>query len=139
MVLVPGFCLNGTGTYGTEPANWSTYSLSYYRDNNIMMIIDAMLSELMGGFYTSLDQSPTLSYVVGANEDSLFFNNLLWDPYAAINGTIIDSTRLNTAFGKFSASDAARPAFNITQDLLNEYLLNMTTLIMTAYGDGTLL
>ena len=52
----------------------------------------------------------------------------------AQNGTIIDSTRLNTAFGHFSAFDPVNVAFNITQDTLNDYLLNMTTSLMVAYG-----
>jgi hypothetical protein len=51
-----------------------------------------------------------------------------------LNGTIIDNTRLNTAFGKFSALEPVHPLFNITEAILNDYLLNMTTSIMMAYG-----
>jgi len=43
IVLVPGFC-NGTGFgLGTTPANWSTDALNFYRDNNMMAILDATM------------------------------------------------------------------------------------------------
>lgn len=52
----------------------------------------------------------------------------------AQNGTLIDSTRFNAAFDQYSAVQQSHPAFNISQDTLNGYLLNMTTSIMMAYG-----
>jgi len=57
--------------------------------------------------------------------------------YVAQNGTIVDSTLFNTAFGQYSASKDAPPSFNITQELINDYLFNMTTSMMVAYGQWT--
>ena len=48
--------------------------------------------------------------------------------------TIIDNTRFNTAYGKLTAQSAVPPAFNITQDILNDYLFNMTSSVMIALG-----
>ena len=53
---------------------------------------------------------------------------------SAQNGTVIDSTRFNAAFGQYSAFEPGHPAFNITQDTLNDYLFNMTVSMMMAYG-----
>jgi len=47
---------------------------------------------------------------------------------------MIDNTRFNAAFGKLSASTSSPPAFNVTQDLLNDYLFNMTYSVMVALG-----
>ena len=55
-------------------------------------------------------------------------------PSLALDGSLIDATRFNNAFGQFSISNASHPSFNITQDLLNEYLLNMTSAIAMQYG-----
>lgn len=49
------------------------------------------------------------------------------------NGTIADSTRLNAIFGTFSTSRVLTPQFSVSQELLNDYMLNMTTSIMVAY------
>ena len=83
-ISVPGFCLNGTSAYGTAPANWSSYALDYYRDNNIMAIIDAMMSALAGSFKAQLNQPSSLPSSVGSFNDSLLFDNLVWDPFIGI-------------------------------------------------------
>ena len=54
--------------------------------------------------------------------------------FAAQNGTIVDSTRFNTAFGKFSILDSSPPFFEMTRDMMNEYLLNMTISMMLSCG-----
>lgn len=52
IVIVPGFpAPNGTAL-GTVPANWSSFALNYYRDNNIMAIHGAVSSWLNGSFQT---------------------------------------------------------------------------------------
>ncbi len=61
IVQVPGFCLNGTLAYGTQPANWSTNALNFYRDNNHMAIVDAMMSWLVGSFNASLQTSDSFN------------------------------------------------------------------------------
>ena len=64
-ISVPGFCLNGSSAYGVEPADWSAYALSYYRDNNIMAVIDAMMVELTGSFKAQLHHPSSLPSVAG--------------------------------------------------------------------------
>lgn len=54
IVIVPGFTQNGTFAYGTEPANWSTHALEYYRDENMMAICDGMMSWLQGYFQATV-------------------------------------------------------------------------------------
>lgn len=83
-ISVPGFCLNGTSAYGTEPANWSTYALHYYRDNNIMAIIDSMMLELTGSFKAQLDQPSLLPSVAEPINDSILFDNLVWNAFIGI-------------------------------------------------------
>lgn len=61
IVLVPGFTLNGTFAYGTQPANWSASALNYYRNNNHMAILDATMSWLVGAFNASLQTSASLN------------------------------------------------------------------------------
>lgn len=97
VVLVPGFCLNGTDAPGTQPANWSIYALSYYHDNNIMTIIDAMMIELAGSFKAQLEQPSTLPSVVAPTNDSLLFGDLVWDAFIGI----ISNTSGNDNAGKF--------------------------------------
>lgn len=53
-VIVPGFT-NASGIttnhgYGTSPANWSADALAYYRDLNMMTILDTMFYYLAGEF-----------------------------------------------------------------------------------------
>jgi hypothetical protein len=51
-----------------------------------------------------------------------------------IYNSIIDTTRFNTNFGHFTPAEPANMAFNITEDILNEYLLNYTMSMMIAFG-----
>lgn len=59
MVVVPGFTKNGTYNYGTAPANWSSYALAFYRDNNYMAMFDAMMSWLDGEFIATISNTET--------------------------------------------------------------------------------
>lgn len=106
-ISVPGFCLNGTSAYGIEPANWSMYALSYYRDNNIMSIIDAMLLELTGSFKAQLHQPSSLPSVTGSINDSLLFDNLVWDPFIGITTNASGNDNAGTWFSSFYLFPAA--------------------------------
>jgi hypothetical protein len=59
IVVVPGFTKNGTNNYGTAPANWSSYALAFYRDNNYMAMFDAMMSWLDGEFIATISNTKT--------------------------------------------------------------------------------
>ena len=52
-----------------------------------------------------------------------------------MNGNVVENTLFNNATGKYSAGTPIHPSFNVTPVLLNEYLFNMTTSIMEAYGN----
>lgn len=141
IVVVPGFTLNGTFAYGTQPANWSTDALNFYRDNNHMAILDAMMSWLAGSFNASLQYADannpltTLSnssYDLAWEESFISFTNGVSISNGPQGNTVIDSTRFNEIFNQYT--NAANPSFNISSDILNDYLLNMTTSIATAYG-----
>ncbi|CZT09487.1 uncharacterized protein RAG0_14244 [Rhynchosporium agropyri] len=137
-VIVSGFGLNGTRVYGTTPADWSTEALDYYRDNNMMAIVSAMMSWVQGDYNASLAQverhdSPSVIFKTAWHE-AVFLDGTgsVSIPSGAQNNTVIDNTRFNAVFEKFRDGDS--PAFNITADMLNAYLLNTTISIMTAYG-----
>jgi hypothetical protein len=74
VVEVPGF-VSGSGL-GTAPANWSTYALNYYRDNNLMTVVGSMMSWLQGGFEAYLANGDGLLPVEITPEASYL---LLWD------------------------------------------------------------
>ena len=151
-VNVPGFLLNGTYAYGTAPANWSTAVLEIYRDNNMMTIFNALMSWLDGEFLASLTPADTTNDPGNSNITYL----MQWEEgvTTSINGvstsegrelkprclvwsfrlltpsspkqTVSDSTRFNSIFGRYSASTAAFLSFNISADVLNDYLFNTT-------------
>ncbi|CZS95332.1 uncharacterized protein RCO7_05773 [Rhynchosporium graminicola] len=137
-VSVPGFSLNGTLVYGTTPANWNTAALNYYRDNNMMAITSAMMSWIQGEFRASLaeieqnETIPTIYKAAWHEPVILDSTGSVAKPVGVQNNTMIDTTRFNAVFDKFQDSDA--PEFNITTDMLNEYLLNTTISIMSAFG-----
>ncbi|KAH7319312.1 hypothetical protein BKA65DRAFT_99153 [Rhexocercosporidium sp. MPI-PUGE-AT-0058] len=136
-VMVPNFALNKNRTYGTVPANWSKSALDFYRDNNMMTISSAMMSWLHGDFRASLAQIPKndlfdVEFELAWHEAVILSYNGVSTSDGAQNKTIIDSTRFNSIFDKFQ--DNNTPSFNITEDMLNDYVLNVTTSIMVAYG-----
>ena len=92
-IVVPGFCSNDLNGYGTVAANWSDYALSYYRDNNIMTIVDAMMFELSGSFLGSLALPSSLDVTAPSN-DSLWVQDLQWRDYIQTN---IDGSGTNAA------------------------------------------
>lgn len=58
-VIVPGICAKTGYGFGTGPANWTDFSRSYYRDNNIMAIFSAMMSWMSGKFLGTLSDDST--------------------------------------------------------------------------------
>jgi len=60
-------------------------------------------------------------------------HNLTSPPLPAVNQTIVDRTRLNTAFYKYNVNVTINPSFNVTQDSLNDALFNITTSILRTY------
>jgi hypothetical protein len=103
-ILVPGFCQNGTDSYGTAPANWSTYASSYYRDNNMMAITDSMMLQLSGSYMAELQTPPSLLSATDSTSSfspspntSLVYGDLLWNAFV---GEISSSTGFDTG-GKY--------------------------------------
>ncbi|KAG4440987.1 hypothetical protein IFR05_003551 [Cadophora sp. M221] len=137
IVIVPNFTLNKNRTYGTTPANWSTSALDFYRDNNMMAILSAMMSWLHGDFRASLaqvqkDDTLDIEYKMAWHEAVFIGTDGVSTSDGAQNKTVIDSTRFNSIFAEFQDNNA--PLFNITADMLNDYVLNATTSMMSAYG-----
>jgi hypothetical protein len=52
--------------------------------------------------------------------------------YPENNNTIIDNTRFNSIFNTYNST--SHPQFHISEDIFNDYLLNMTMSAMQAYG-----
>ncbi|KAH6711443.1 hypothetical protein BKA61DRAFT_676647 [Leptodontidium sp. MPI-SDFR-AT-0119] len=145
---VPGFLLPHAvpPALGNAPANWSAEALVLYRDNNMMTILASMMSWLNGTFEgflptgtgdTTAGSGEYKTYLLEWNEGVTTTNSGIAVSLGALAGTLIDSTRFNDAFGRYSPLEDAHPAFSITQDLMNEYLFNMTTSMMLAYGTWT--
>lgn len=72
-IKVPGFNAAKGFAYGTEPAEWSSYALDYYRDNNLMTIFAAMFSWLNGEFLAGPSFNPQTT---PADLESI--NELFW-------------------------------------------------------------
>lgn len=77
VVIVPGFSATSGYGLGTVAANWSTYALNYYRDNNMNTIVGSMMSWLQGGFqaylangegYAAVGPVESRSYLLEWNE-----------------------------------------------------------------------
>ncbi|KAL2063523.1 hypothetical protein VTL71DRAFT_5328 [Oculimacula yallundae] len=145
--LVPGFIepKSSPPDLGHVPANWSVGALTLYRDSNMVTIIASMMSWLNGtfeGFLAGTGPAFQPGFILESflpvwNEQVKTTVNGVTDSFGAHGGTVIDSTRFNDAFGRYSPSENAHPSFNITQDLMNEYLFNITTSMMLAYGSWT--
>ncbi|KAM0160761.1 hypothetical protein ACHAPG_002825 [Botrytis cinerea] len=141
-VIVPGFCAEtGTG-YGTGPANWSTAALDWYRDNNMMTIFASMLSFLDGEYLarlvatnSSIKHNDTAYYTDIAWQEAIVGNNDFLAQSTGENGTLIDSTRFNTAFAQYTPFVSSYPSFNMTTSTLNSYLFNLTTSAMLSYNN----
>jgi hypothetical protein len=161
-VIVPGFTQNSTPSYGTTPANWTSATLAYYRDNNYMTMFDAMMSWLQGEFHatvadTKLGAPPYVTYSAAWDEQmttsvngvttssggKLSFLPSSHPPvfscvtnetkaYPENNQTIIDNTRFNSIFNTYNST--SHPEFRISEAIFNDYLLNMTMSAMQAYS-----
>ena len=87
-VVVPGFndYSNSPLYLGTGSANWSSYALGYYRDNNIMTIFDALMGQLQGSYIAQL-QVPTELNLDAPSNSSEWFGNLVWNAYVETTET----------------------------------------------------
>ncbi|KAE9368417.1 hypothetical protein N431DRAFT_485940 [Stipitochalara longipes BDJ] len=94
-IIFPSITQNGTYNCGTAPANWTTATLAFYRDNNYIAMFDPLMSWLE-------------------------------------NGTIIDNTRFNSIPNTCNSS--SHPQFQISEDVCNDYPLNMTVSAMQTYS-----
>ncbi|KAF7960778.1 hypothetical protein EAE96_000451 [Botrytis aclada] len=145
-VIVPGFT-NVSGIlsgyyFGSNPANWSAEALDYYRDLNMMTILDTMFYYLAGDFTAfpavllDNDEERAVDAIdaTGWEDDSPGFGNAdLWIS-GALNGTIISRTPLNTAFTHYTTNSSANPSFVITQNALNALLQNITLSASLSYS-----
>jgi len=76
IVNVPGFmALNGSADYGIKPANWSSFALDYYRDNNMLAITGAVASWLQGEF---------TAFLTGTNESLSWAEDMFTNEYGAV-------------------------------------------------------
>ncbi|TVY90270.1 hypothetical protein LAWI1_G004346 [Lachnellula willkommii] len=153
-VLVPNFGTSNsdrTGLiYGTTPANWSAYATAYYRDMNHISLIESMMYYLNGTTTayipppgdTSQD-TPNKVQPSSSLTDGNFTRDVTWSEpqlydasgnFIKENSLLAPSTRLNSNFGHFNPNEPGSPAFNISQDLLNEQLLNVTLSMMLGIG-----
>jgi len=146
IVIVSGY--QDTLGYGPGkiPANWSSQALAIYRDVNHMTIISSMMSYLTGNISAAPILPMDVSTSDGGNYPTLINSTIqpkyngsviydvVWDRATSKNYTIIDTTRFNINFGHFKASEPANMAFNITQDVLNDHLFNLTVSMMESFG-----
>ncbi|TVY14894.1 hypothetical protein LARI1_G006393 [Lachnellula arida] len=153
-VLVPNFGSSNsdrTGLiYGTTPANWSAYATAYYRDMNHISLIESMMYYLNGTTTayipppgdTSQD-TPNKVQPSSSLTDGNFTRDVTWSEpqlydasgnFIKENSLLAPSTRLNSNFGHFNPNEPGSPAFSISQDLLNEQLLNVTLSMMLGIG-----
>ncbi|KAI9648250.1 hypothetical protein NHQ30_002882 [Ciborinia camelliae] len=145
-VIVPGFTNSSEITtehgYGTTPANWSAAALAYYRDLNMLTILDTMFYYLAGEFIASpavvldLDADRTTDAISdkGWGESNPNFGNKNAVASGAINGTIISRTPLNTAFTHYTLKSSPNPSFLITKESLNALLQNITLSTSLSYS-----
>ncbi|KAF7888207.1 uncharacterized protein EAF02_002748 [Botrytis sinoallii] len=145
-VIVPGFT-NVSGIisgydFGSNPANWSAEALAYYRDLNMMTILDTMFYYLAGEFTalpavlldTDEERAVDAIDATGWGEDSPGFGNADDWSSGALNGTIISRTPLNTAFTHYTTNSSANPSFVVTQNALNALLQNITLSASLSYS-----
>ncbi|KAM3158469.1 hypothetical protein ABEW05_000919 [Botrytis cinerea] len=145
-VIVPGFT-NVSGiisgyVFGNVPANWSAEALDYYRDLNMMTILDTMFYYLAGEFKAfpaailDRDEERAVNDIdpTGWGEDSPGFGDPDGWSSGAFNGTIISRTPLNTAFTHYTTNSSANPSFVITQSTLNALLQNITLSTALSYS-----
>jgi hypothetical protein len=70
-VTVPGFCSPTNFGLGTNPANWSDYALSFYRDLNHISVISGMMYYLEGNVIASDNVVTDPSTIINAPSDIL--------------------------------------------------------------------
>ncbi|KAG4434704.1 hypothetical protein IFR05_009814 [Cadophora sp. M221] len=158
---VPGLLLLGfydkSLVLGTGPVNWTNQSLQWYHDLNLINIINTVSASIEGGYKTLSWENRTepnvtipgfgdtlwsvdvdwLDAIVEVTSSGGFGNGLsLTGPF---NGTLIANSRLNEFFGRVQKNTELSEhgpviSFKITQDLLNEILMNVTISTITAYG-----
>ncbi|KAH7342451.1 hypothetical protein BKA65DRAFT_291977 [Rhexocercosporidium sp. MPI-PUGE-AT-0058] len=154
-LLLPGF-YDKSLVLGTGPVNWTDQSLQWYHDLNLINIIDTVSSSIAGGYKALSWENRTepnvtipgfgnilwsvnvdwLDAIVEVTSSGGFGNGLsITGPF---NGTLIANSRLNEYFGRVQKNTELSEhgpviGFKITQDLLNEMLMNVTMSTITAY------
>ncbi|KAF7863980.1 hypothetical protein EAF04_006945 [Stromatinia cepivora] len=136
-IAVPGFAnISGMATdhgFGNVPANWSVEARAYYRDLNMMMIVNTMFYYLAGGYtampaiWLETDEERVQDIITnkGWGESPPIFGNADAGTSGAQNNTIIFHTPLNSAFTHYS-NPSPNPSFHLTQSTLNALLQNIT-------------
>ena len=142
------------GTLGTARADWSNFALSAVRDLQIMALVYSLVIPLSGSFSAAVDiysnQTGSAELNGTATEDVFtgvkWSDDLLDDTGANENGTIIINTRFSSTFGKFipttfgtynnnTVSHGSDDLFfDISEEGLNQALVNITLSVMTAFG-----
>lgn len=73
-VIVPGF--TGNHGYGASPADWSAEALAYYRDLNMMTILDTMFYYLAGSFIVDPERATVDTSDDGRGGGTQVFGNV---------------------------------------------------------------
>ncbi|KAB8304250.1 hypothetical protein EYC80_003666 [Monilinia laxa] len=131
-IIVPGFTKNHG--YGASPADWSAEAIAYYRDLNMMTILDTMFFYLAGRFVVDSEKETDDTSDDGRGGGAPIIENVDAGTSGALNGTIISSTPLNTAFSHYTPDSSANPSFLVTQDSLNALLQNITLSTSLSYS-----
>lgn len=119
---------NGGSFFGVETLDWTSPYVSWYRDLQIMALIDSMASSLVG--------------------------DVLADPFEPAaeiteNGTVVSNTRFHKTYGIYTPTDPPTltnmqvagqnipnetSPYTVSQELLNQALLNITLSVIADYG-----
>ncbi|PVH86481.1 hypothetical protein DL98DRAFT_407196, partial [Cadophora sp. DSE1049] len=150
-LLLPGFYEKSL-ILGTGPVNWTEQSLQWYHNLNLINIIDTVSASIAGGYKAlSWENRTEPNVTIPGFGDVLWSMDVDWlDAIVEVsgitltasgpfNGTLIANSRLNEYFSQVQKNTELSEhgpviAFKITQDLLNEMLMNVTMSTITAYG-----
>ncbi|APA09459.1 predicted protein [Sclerotinia sclerotiorum 1980 UF-70] len=143
-ISVPGFAnaseINTNEGFGTNPAEWSEEARDYYRDWNLMVVIETMVSYLAGG-YTAMPAIWPVEVETGEESsrigdritkegwgESSAFGNVDAGVLGAQNNTIIALTLLSSTFTTTTTTSPSTNPFtiNLTPETLNSLLQNIT-------------
>lgn len=128
---------NSTSQSLSEASLPASKIVEWYSDINLLNVLNAALNSLSGTFLTSDYTNWTIANTkIPGYGDTLWSLNNTWIDLASRSRPLITDSKFNK-YLNFSPDpqDSSLPiAFTMTQDLLNEFLFNVTLSIITNYG-----